>query len=280
MIQSFIIPFRESLEASLVIGIILGYLARTKQTRYNKSVYWGLVLGIVGSLIGAFLFSVLVGEFEGKAEMLFEGITMLTGALLMTSMILWMIRREHFAKQVEEKVAKGISNAHSSALLFLVFFSILREGVEMVIFLGATQLASSENNLIAAIAGIVAALAIGLLVFFGSLKIRLKPFFTATNILLILFASGLVAHGLHELIEAGLVPAIRNPLWNLNPAVNPDGSFPLLHENGAVGGFMKGLFGYSGDPALTEVLGYLIYAALVLYFWFRSSKANNKRAQQ
>jgi len=277
MLQSFIIPFRESLEASLVIGIILGYLARTQQTRYNKSVYWGLVLGIIGSLIGAFLFSILVGEFEGRAEMLFEGITMLTGAFLMTTMILWMIRQDHFAKQVEAKVAHGISSAHSSALLFLVFFSILREGVEMVIFLGATQLASEENNLFAAIAGIVAALTIGLLVFFGSLKIRLKPFFTASNLLLILFASGLVAHGIHELIEAGIVPAIQNPLWNVNPPLNPDGSFPLLHENGAVGGFMKGLFGYNGNPDLTEVLGYLTYAAVVLFFWFRTSKKSQAK---
>ena len=92
MIANFIITFRETLEAALIVGIILGYLVRTKQTKYNKTVYMGVVTGIIASIIGAFLFVRLAGGFEGKAEQIFEGITMLFGAFLLTTMILWMMK--------------------------------------------------------------------------------------------------------------------------------------------------------------------------------------------
>ena len=88
MVPSFIITFREALEAALIIGIILSFLARTNQTKYNNIVYLGVVSGVVGSLIGAFLFNHIAGGFSGRAEEIFEGFTMLTGAVLLTTMIL------------------------------------------------------------------------------------------------------------------------------------------------------------------------------------------------
>ena len=83
MIASFIITFREMFEVALVVGIILSYLARTKQTKYNKFVYFGLMTGIIASIIGAVMFNMLAGGFEGKAEQIFEGITTLFGATLL-----------------------------------------------------------------------------------------------------------------------------------------------------------------------------------------------------
>src|SRR3989344_5101596 len=104
MIESFIITFRETLEVALIVGIILSYLVRTKQTKYNNIVYIGIAFGIVASIIGAFLFNYLAGGFTGRAEKIFEGITMLVGAVLLTTMILWMMKQKHIARELEHKV--------------------------------------------------------------------------------------------------------------------------------------------------------------------------------
>src|SRR3989344_9553532 len=104
MIESFIITFREALEVALIVGIILSYLVRTKQTKLNNVVYIGVVSGIVASIIGAFLFNYLAEGFTGRAEEIFEGIIMLVGALLLTTMILWMMKQRHIARELEHKV--------------------------------------------------------------------------------------------------------------------------------------------------------------------------------
>lgn len=101
MIPSFIITFRETLEAALVVGIVLSYLYRVKQTKHNNIVYAGVISGIVASIIGAILFTALAGGFTGRSEEIFEGITMLAGALLLTTMILWMMKQKHIAKKLE-----------------------------------------------------------------------------------------------------------------------------------------------------------------------------------
>ena len=129
MIPSFIITFREALEAALIIGIILSFLSRTNQTKYNNIVYLGVVSGVVGSIIGAFLFNHIAGGFSGRAEQIFEGFTMLIGAVLLTTMILWMMRQKHVAKELEEKVSTEITEAHKLGLFFLVFIAIFREGI-------------------------------------------------------------------------------------------------------------------------------------------------------
>lgn len=267
MIASFIITFRETLEAALVVGIILSYLLRTKQTKYNNVVYIGVIAGIVASIIGALVFNALAGGFTGRAEYIFEGITMLIGALLLTTMILWMMKQKHIATELENKVATKIDQAHEFGLFLLVFVAVLREGIETVIFLGATSFVSTDNNLIGALTGIIAAIFLGYVIFVGSMRINIKRFFNVTSILLILFAAGLVAHGIHELQEAEIVPIVVEHVWDINPPVNPDGSYPLLHEKGDIGSILKGLLGYNGNPSLIEVLSYLAYLVLVFVLY-------------
>ena len=272
MISSFIITFREALEAALIVGIILSYLVRTKQTEYNNVVYMGVLSGIVASIIGALLFVRLAGGFTGRAEQIFEGATMLFGALLLTTMILWMRKQRHIALELEQRVKTELTENHRLGLFLLMFVAIFREGIETVIFLGAASFVSSSNSLVGAVAGIVAAILLGCAIFVGSMKINLKRFFKMTGILLILFAAGLVAYGVHELQEAKIIPTLVEHLWDINPSVNPDGTYPLLHENGYVGSILKGLFGYNGNPSLLEVLSYVTYLGLVLTLWGSEKK--------
>ena len=269
MLESFLITSRETLEVSLVVGIVLGYLGRTKQEGYNRFVYYGIAAGLLISMAAALLFISIAGGFEGQAEKLFEGVTMIVAAALLTTMILWMLRQQHIAKELESRVATHIQKAQISpwgtwGLFFLVLVAVVREGVETVIFLGAVSY-SSGISFIGGILGVMTAIAIGYLLFISARKVSLRHFFSISSALLILFAAGLVAHGVHEFEEAGIVNGIIAPLWDINPAMNPDGTYPALHEKGTIGSFLAGLFGYNGNPSLMEVLAYAAY--LLFVFW-------------
>ncbi|HUW94757.1 MAG TPA: hypothetical protein VMW58_03150, partial [Anaerolineae bacterium] len=88
----------------------------------------------------------------------------------------------------------------------------------------------------------------------------------------------LAAHGVHELQEAGMIPVVVEHIWDINPALNPNGSYPLLHENGSLGSVLKALFGYNGNPSLLEVVTYLAYLLLVFVLWRRV--AGQRKAAQ
>ena len=274
MISSLIITFRETLEIALIVGIILSYLAKTKQSKYNNVVYLGIVSGIVASIIGAFLFLKLFGQFEGFSEQIFEGITTLIGAVLLTTMILWMLKQKNVASELQQKVSKKIAEAKKLGLFILVFVSVLREGIETVIFLSAASFVSKENNLFGAFLGIIAAIILGYLIFVGSKKINIKKFFNITSILLILFAAGLIAHSAHEFEEAKILPPLIDSVWNLNPEAPraAEGIYPLLHEEGYIGSILKSLFGYRASPSLIEVLVYLSYIIIVIILWRKIEK--------
>jgi len=260
MLESFLVLFRETLEAALVIGIVLGYLARTGQPRYRPLVWWGVASGVGISLLVAWLFQRLAGGFEGRAEQVFEGLVMLAGAALLTTLLVWMAGKRDAAAKVLRSVERSLAPGGSQGpgLFLLVFLSVVREGVESVIFLGGVRVGAGTGGLVGALSGLLAAALLGFLLFRGGLRVRLGLFFGVTNVLLLLFAAGLVAHGLHELVEAGWLPALVDPVWDLNP---------LLPERGVLGSLLRGLFGYNGDPSLLELLGYACYAALAAALW-------------
>lgn len=263
MIPSFIITFRETLEAALIIGIILAYLAKTNKRKYNKFVYFGVIFAIVLSIAAAFVFKILSISFEGTAEQIFEGITMLIAAFLLTFMILWMMKRKHIAHEIKEHVSEELEEKHKLGLFFIAFIAVLREGIETVLFLGALTFISGKISIFGGLLGIGSAVFISYLFFISTKKINLRIFFTITSIILILFAAGLTAHGVHEFQEAKIIPTIVEHVWDINPQINPDGSYPALHEKGSIGSIAKGLLGYNGDPSLIEVLSYTFYLIFI-----------------
>lgn len=273
MLSSFIITFRETLEVSLVVGIILSYLVKTKETKYNPVVYIGIAAGVIASLIGAMLFNKFANGFEGIHEQLFEGTLLLLGAFLLTTMILWMMQQKQVIAKMHAQLTEHISKAQKFELFFLVFVAVLREGVETVIYLDAARYVAEGSQLYGAILGIVAAIVLGYLLFVASVRVDIKKYFTITSVLLILFAAGLVSHGVHEFEEVAehfeSEEMSGEVLWNLNPPINADGSYPLLHEKGHVGAFLKELFGYNPAPTLAELLSYVGYILLVSFLWWR-----------
>jgi len=182
-------------------------------------------------------------------------------------MILWMMRQESHLENIQRTVAEKVSSARTTGIFLLVFTGVVREGLETVIFLAAANATSAQVSIAWAVAGIVAAIGVGYAVFAGSRRMNIKKFFAVSNILLILFAAGLIAHGVHEFHEASILPTVIDEVWNINPPVASDGIFPVWHENGAVGGFFKILFGYNGNPSLVELVSYLVYLIIIFLFW-------------
>lgn len=266
-LSSAVITFRETLEAALVVGIVLAFLSRVNQKRFSRYVYLGVAAAVIGSIFTAVAFQLVAGGFEGRAEQVFEGSTMVVAALLLSWMILWMFRqRMSIKRHVEEKVSKAVEKQEKLELFLLSFVAVLREGVETVIFLGAATFAggSRANVAVGGVAGIAVALGVSYLFFTAAKKVNLRLFFNVTSVLLVLFAAGLVAHGVHEFQEAGILPATIEHVWNTNW---------LLDEKAFVGSLAKSLFGYNSDPSLLEVAAYAAYLAAIGFVFARMSKA-------
>jgi high-affinity iron transporter len=278
MLEGLIIMFRETLEAALIVGIIFGYLKRSGNSGHRSLILWAILTGVVLSAGGAFAFEAIAGGFEGKNEELFEGITMLVGAGLLTTMIFWMMSQSNVAAELERRVERELSKSRRIGLFLIVTVSILREGIESVIFLNAARYASGGNQLLGAGLGILAAIVLSFLLFFSAVKVKLRTFFAVSNIILILFAAGLVAHGLHELQEAGVIPVFIEHVWDINPEIAHGDSYPLLHENGHLGSLAMGLFGYNGNPSLLEVVFYLFYIAWTVFVWVRIYRSRHNES--
>jgi len=223
------------------------------------STVWAGVISatIVSIIIGAGLFIIGV-ELEGQAEQIFEGLTMFLAAGVLTWMIFWMNRQSRNIKsELEAGVTKTVSSTDKRGLFWLAFLAVVREGIELALFLTAAAFASTtQSTVLGALLGLGTAALLGWTLFATTLRLDLRRFFQVTGVLLILFAAGLVAHGVHELNEAGIIPAIIDPIWNANVVI-PETSF--------VGMILKTLFGYNATPTLTEMLAYFGYLAAVIF---------------
>ncbi len=268
MLESFLITSRETLEASLVVGIVVSYLNRTDNKHYKKTVGYGIAAGILASLIAAFLFIRLAGDFQGRAEQLFEGVTMLIGAFLLTTMILWMMRQRQVTQKIHSRVEQHLQQENKLfshfGIFVLIAVAIIREGVETVIFMSAINYSRGAVSFIGASLGILVAVVAGYLVYIGSKKINLKKVFTISSILLILFAAGLMVRSSGEFEEAGLVSGIVAPLFDLNPIITQESFF---------GSFLHGFLGYVAAPSLLQAIVYVLYLAIIFYLYRRAIHA-------
>ena len=268
MLASLLLSLREGLEAALIIGIVLGVLRRTQQTELSPMVWRGTVTAGILSLLTALFLNLIGAEFEGNGEIIFEGTTMLLAAGLLTWMVFWMQKQARSKKtSIENEVIHAVQKGGKRAIFLVAFLSILREGVELAVFLMAARLESNPvDTILGTLIGLAGAGILGVLAFRTTTrKLSLKNVFRVTNVFLALFAAGMVAHGVHEFIEIGLIPPLVAPVWNLNG---------LLPEQSSPGLFLKALFGYNGSPALSEVIAYLGYFLLLIAGWrYSLSKA-------
>lgn len=257
MLPSFLLSLREGIEAALIIGIVLGAIRKMNRNDLSPIVWGGTLSAFAVSFLSAMVLQQLGASLEGRTEILFEGFTMVLAASLLTWMIFWMQRQSRYIKgEIENNVRLASMSSGKRAIFMLAFFAVVREGVELAIFLTATAMASStQATLLGAILGLLVAALLGWLIFASTIRLNLSLFFQVTGVLLILFAAGLVAHGVHEFTEIGWLPALIEHVWDINA---------YLPETSSLGQLLSTLFGYNGNPSLAEVLAYWIYFVAIL----------------
>ena len=253
---------REGLEASLIVGIVLAYLAKTNNRDHFRVIWAGTAAAVAVSIVtGAALFFT-VGELEGRSEQIFEGVAMFSAVAVLTWMIFWMRKQAiNIKRELEARVASAVAAGSAVGLASVVFFAVLREGWETALFLFAISESSSPlATTIGAVGGLAISITLGVALYMGSRRLNLRQFFTVTGTLLIVFAAGLLAHGIHEFQEAGLLPMTIEHVWDTNA---------LVSEDSTAGEFLRTLFGYNGNPSLLEVLAWATYLAVALALFLR-----------
>ena len=263
MLGSLLITLREGLEAALVIGIILAYLAKTDNRPGFKYVWTGTGLAVLASLVAGALIYFLAGEFTGRAEEIFEGSAMFLAAGVLTWMLFWMRKQAiNIKAHLHAQIQSALTSGSTLGLILLAFVVVVREGIETVLFLfAALTVAESPAAFTAGgLLGLVIAVLLGYSVYKGSARLNLRTFFNATSIVLIIFGAGLLAHGIHEFHEAGIIPPVIEHIWDINS---------ILPEQSTFGRFLTALTGYNGNPSLVEVIAYAAYLALALGLYFR-----------
>jgi len=257
MLAAGLITFREGLEAALIVGIVLGYLKKIGRLDRQGHLWGGVIAAAIASLGVALGLQAIGAQFTGRGEEIFEGATMLLAVGVLTWMIFWMRYQGRYIKvALERDLQVAVTAGENWALFSLAFIAVFREGVETALFLSAAAFASAATSTFwGGLLGLGVALLVGYLIFATAVRLDLKRFFDATSVLLLLFAAGLLAQGVHEFQEAGLIPAIVEHLWDINH---------ILNENSPLGSILKSLLGYNGNPSLLEVSSYLGYWVMVL----------------
>jgi high-affinity iron transporter len=219
LLSAFLIALREGVEASLVVGIILVYLSRTGRAHLARFAWYGVAAATVLSLGVA-----IALERWRISEDGFEGVLLLVAAAFVITMIVWMNRvARHLKKEIEQKVEAYAARAGKAAgwgIFLFVFLMVVREGAELALILRAVELSTEGlQTWIGTLAGLAAAVAVGLFFFKGTLRVPLQRFFAATSVILMLVAFQLALSGLHELSEAQWLPSSKTEMAIIGPIV-------------------------------------------------------------
>ena len=304
-----VIMFREVLEASLIIGILYTYLKKSNNEDSIKMLWGGVGAAILISIIVSVIFQNFAGGFEGSSSKIFEGIVMILASAVLTTMIIWMAQNKNISEELENKAKESLSSGFKYGIFTLAFVAVFREGVEIILFLYAIGV-KDGISIFPSIIGTALGLAAGYAIFAQGVKIPLKKFFNVTSVFLIFVSAGMLTYGIHELESGGVIPYIggdikieessiiatrmngetktfnaldskkakkwASRIWDINPSKNSDDTYPALHDKGAIGGLLKGFFGYNGDPSLVEFLTWILSIIGLNYLYQKFGKRNEK----
>ncbi len=251
MLPSYLLSLREGIEAALIVGILLGAVRQIKRVDLVPVIWLGTVSAGVLSILTAVLLTTFGLEMKDPGEAIFEGFTMLIAAALLTWMIFWMSRQARTLKSSLEADIHRASQFGQRAIFSVAFIAVLREGIELALFLTASVFVSNSlQTMVGAILGLGTAILLGWSIFASTLRLDLRRFFQVTGVMLVLFAAGLFAHGIHEFTEVGWIPSIIDRVWDFSAIISKE-SIP--------GQLLAALFGYNPSPTLAEMIAYFSY---------------------
>jgi high-affinity iron transporter len=264
MLASFTIGFREGLEAALIVGLLLAAVRKAGVPSLARSVWQGVIAAVTVSLLAGIALFVTVGELPEKLGAAVEGVATLVAVGVLTFMIFWMrAQAGRIAGEFEARVGSAAALGSGRALVLLAFAAVVREGLETALFLYAAATAGGGvASGVGAFLGLGLSVLLGYGLYRGSVRLDLRRFFVITGVVLVFVGAGLLAGGLHELQQIGLLPTLVDHVWNTSAALDPEhGAGALLHS----------LVGYNASPSLLEVVAYWAYLIIVggFFLWPR-----------
>lgn len=266
MASTLLIALREGLEAALIVGILIAYLKRSNRSRSLPIVWIGVGLALALSLaFGAFL-SFTSAELSPRGEMVFAGTTSLVATGLVTFMVFWMKRVAKTIKgDLENKVDQALPLG-GFALMSAAFFAVVREGLETALFIFANfkTVSRDAGPTIGLILGLAAAVLLGVALYKRSLRMNLSKFFLFTGTALLIVVGGVLAHGVKEFQEFGVLPGADSYAWNWS---NP---------NNVVETVLSGTIGISTTTTWLQLFVWALYLTITLPYFFAPTTKSAK----
>ena len=298
--NQFIIAFRECLEAALIVGIVYTFLSKSNLNQQIKKMWYAVAAAVIASVGVAFLLEYVNTSIQNESfAKLAESIFMYVTAGFLLYVVFWLSKSMASKDAVERLASEAAESSSKWRIFILVFFAILREGFETVMFLFGSSLQSGFSYL-GFFSGIILACLIGYFIVVQGRRINLRPFFSVTSLFLVLFAAGMVAYGTHEMEEfvvkgghleffgmeskneitrpwnvlvpqAELEAGASELFYNFNE--NKGKYIHILHDKGSIGSFLKGFFGYNSNPNWIELFVWLFTLGFGLSIWRRFYKS-------
>lgn len=263
MIANLFIALREGLEASLVVGILIAYVIRMNRRDALRPIWAGVGIAVAVSLLIGFALS----QTRGLPDSVFEltaGLLSIVACGLVTWMVFWMAKtarsmRGNLEAGIEKTLAGG-----AFGLLVIAFVSVGREGVETALFLWAAAQAAGQSllPLLGALIGLLIAVALGFAIYRGMVRLNLRAFFTWSGSLLIVLAGGVLAYGVHELQEVGVLPGGESIAFDVSVAVPPESWY---------GSLLRGTIGFRPEMSWLEIVVWALYVGIALGVFLRMS---------
>jgi high-affinity iron transporter len=272
VLANYLIGLREGLEASLVVCILVAYLVKSGNRAKLLPIWIGVGTAVTLSLaFGAIL------QF-GSQALTFKAQEMLGGSLsilsvgLVTWMVFWMRRTaRHLRAELQDRLDAALAMG-TGALMATAFLAVGREGLETSLFIWTAVQATDDGvrPVVGAALGLLTAVLLGWLFYRGALRINLAKFFTWTGAMLVVVAAGVLAYGVHDLQEAGVLPGLNSKLFDISGTVPKDSWYGTL---------LKGVFNFQPDPTVAQVVVWVLYVTPVLLFFLRPSRPAKASAQ-
>ena len=263
MLANYLIGLREGLEATLVVVILVAYLVKSDRTSLLGRIWAGVAIAVGVSLAFGALLTFGPRGLSFEAQEAIGGTLSIVAVGFVTWMVMWMARSARsLSGDLKGQVDKAAAAGGAASLVLVAMLAVGREGLETALFLWAATAAadSTTGPLVGAALGIGTAVVLGYLFYRGAVKINLSKFFTWTGAILILVAAGVLAYGIHDLQEAGILPGLNSLAFDVSGAI-PPGSF--------VGTILKGTLNFSPVTTWLQAVVWVIYVVVTMTLFFR-----------
>ena len=259
-LANLLIALREGLEAALVVSIIIAYLVKSDRRDALPKLWLGVGLAALVPLVAGAIMTWGPKTLTFQAQEILGGTLSFVAVGMVTWMIFWMGKNARELKgELEGSLSKTLAEGGSGwGVVWIAVVAVGREGVETALFVWATVRSSIETSIMQTTAGVVTglvlAIVLGVLIYQGAVRINLRIFFAVTGYFLVVVAAGIVAYGIGDLQEAGLLPGHTSHAWDLSSYL-PANTSPLhwLYV------LLEAMFQLNLQPSVLQVLGWCLY---------------------